>query len=175
MPLLRVSRGDESSSVNPHSNVQVEWPPGVPGYIPGFMFQAETVHVRRSFPGTILRSLATAPKLSSALPIRPIFSRSEPRNTGPKHIAFIRRWAWRNINQNVIIDEGGLHYVSVIGADNSPGGAVMGPRSRITSSLRVPAWNTSPPTLTPTGQGGGQGGVNTLRPRARATRRNNIP
>lgn len=166
--LRNIAPGVTKSSISPTANVNVEWPPGVPNYIPGWPFQAATVHIRRMFPGTIIRSLATTHQSRSALPIRPIFSLWETRNTGPKLSAFIRMWPgpgtrrWFS-NQNIIVVSGVQNVRPIYGSttpDTQPGGAIVRPRTRLTSTLRVAAYNTNPPAINPTGaQGGGMGGM----------------
>lgn len=152
MPLL-LGKPNIAADINPTAEINVEWPPGVPNFIPGYTFNAATVHVRRAFPGTIIRSLATTRRPRSALPIRPIFSEWEMRETGPKLLAFIRPWWWRAPNQNVIVESGvqGVRpvYTSPGKASQFPGGAQMVHRSRITRSLAVAGYTTTPPTMLP--------------------------
>lgn len=155
MPVLRSvpQIGVELSSRSPTAEINVEWPPGVPNWVPGWPFAAATVHIRRAFPGTIIRSLATVIQPRSALPIRPIFSQWEMRDTGPQRLAFIRSWWWRGPNQNLIMDSNnprGLYGTVVPGRD-TPSGAIMGPRTRLTAALRVPGYRTTPPTMAPSG------------------------
>jgi hypothetical protein len=140
------------SSRSPTADVNVEWPPGVANWVPGWNFAAAVVHVRRMFPGTIIRSLATTHQVRSALPIRPIFSEWEMRETGPQRLAFIRPWWWRGPNQNVIMDNNNPRgvYGSVVPGTMTPSGAIMGPRTRLTASLRVPGYRTTPITIQPT-------------------------
>jgi hypothetical protein len=149
--LLQSRTGIMHSSQSPSAEAGVEFPPGVPNWVPGYMFFNSVVHVRRAFPGTIVRSLATTHRPRSALPIRPIFSEWETRETGPQLKAWIRPWWWRAPNQNLILDNSNPRgvYGSVVPGVNTPSGATMGPRSRITSALRVPAYSTTPPTMLP--------------------------
>lgn len=148
------------SSVSPTASASVEWPPGVPNWVPGWPFHAATVHIRRAFPGTIIRSLATTHQPRSALPIRPIFSEWETRTTGPKLSAWIRQWpSWRrwSSNQNIIIVSGVQQVRPIYGTvtqDMTPAGAIVRPRTRLTATLRVPAYNTNAPALNPTGRQG---------------------
>jgi hypothetical protein len=140
------------SSQSPTADATVEWPPGVPNWVPGYTFFNSVVHVRRAFPGTVIRSLATTHRPRSALPIRPIFSEWETRETGPKLSAWIRPWWWRGPNQNVILDSNnprGVYGSVNPGAGMTPSGSIMGPRTRLTAALRVPAFSTTPPTMSP--------------------------
>lgn len=152
MPTLRnvPQIGVPMCSQSPTAQVNVEWPPGVSNWVPGNLLMAATVHVRRMFPGTIIRSLATVHQPRSALPIRPIFSEWETRETGPQRIAFIRSWWWRGPNQNLILDSNNPRGVyGTVQPGMTPSGAQMGPRSRITSTMRVPGYRTTPATMQP--------------------------
>lgn len=148
------------SSVSPTASASVEWPPGVPNWVPGWPFHAATVVIRRAFPGTIIRSLATTHHPRSALPIRPIFSLWETRNTGPKLSAWIRAWPGPGTrpwfaSQNIVVVSGVQNVrpiYSTVTPDMTPAGAIVVPRTRLTATLRVAAYNTNPPQLTPTGR-----------------------
>ena len=154
---MQTRTGIMHSSQSPTVNVVTEWPPGVPNWVPGWAFQAATVHVRRAFPGTIIRSLATTRKARPAIPVRPLFSEWETRETGPKLLAFIRPWWWRGPNQDIIVASGVQQVRPVYGSvtpDTLPSGSIVRPRTRLTATLRVPAYSTDPQQLQATGQQG---------------------